>query len=73
MIFSNLFLQNFGVVSFNGANLFFVILTQLYLLATVACMPFSAALIGAALVMRYLDTRTTQAAEPVENPPASMH
>jgi hypothetical protein len=73
MIFSNLFLQNFGVVSFNGANMFFVVLTQVYLLATVACMPFSAALVAAALVMHHLDTRAAGPAEPAENPPASMH
>jgi hypothetical protein len=73
MIFSNLFLQNLGVVPFSGANVFLVLLTQVYLLATVACMPFSAALVAAALVMHYLDTRSVGPAEPAENPPASMH
>jgi energy-converting hydrogenase Eha subunit G len=67
MIFSNLFLQNFGVVSFSGTNAFFVALTQVYLLATVACIPFSAALISAALVMRHLDSNSSRSSEPVEN------
>jgi len=71
--FSNLFLENFGVVSFNGANVFFVVLTQVYLLATVASIPFSAALVAAALVMHYLDTRFMGPADPAEEPPASMH
>ena len=33
MLFSNLFMQSFGVASLNGPNAFFVILTQLYLIA----------------------------------------
>lgn len=52
---TNLFLQNFGTLNYNGENGFFVAVTQLYLLAPDACLCFSAALIAAALVMRHLD------------------
>jgi hypothetical protein len=69
MLFSNLFMQTFGVVSLNESNAFFVILTQLYLIATVACLPFSAALISAALVMRYLDTAAVRAKPSAEQQP----
>ncbi|MBT2537487.1 hypothetical protein [Arthrobacter sp. ISL-69] len=55
MLFSNVFMQSIGTYTFNGANGFFYALTHIYLLAAQACMPFSAALIAAALVMRYLD------------------
>lgn len=63
MLFSNLFMQTIGTVSFNGANGFFFALTQIYLLAPVACLPFSAALVSAALVMRHLDTAILRPAE----------
>ncbi len=55
MLLSNLFLQNFGATTFNGENAFFITLTQIYLLAPLACLPFSAALVSAALVMRHID------------------
>lgn len=56
MLFSNVFMQTIGTVTYNGTNGFFFALTQIYLLAPVACIPFSAALVSAALVMRHLDT-----------------
>ena len=56
MLFSNMFMQTIGAVTYNGRNGFFFALTQIYLLAPVACIPFSAALVSAALVMRHLDT-----------------
>ena len=52
---TNLFLQNFGALNYNGGNGFLVAVTQLYLLAPEACLCFSAALIAAALVMQHLD------------------
>lgn len=55
MLFTNMFMQNIGTLTYNGANVFFYALTQIYLLVPVACMPFSAALVSAALVMRHLD------------------
>ncbi|UKA73450.1 hypothetical protein [Arthrobacter sp. FW306-06-A] len=54
MLFSNMFMQSIGTYTFNGANGFFYALTQLYVLAAQGCLPFSAGLISAALVMRYL-------------------
>ena len=56
MLFSNAFMQTIGTVTYNGTNGFFFALTHIYLLAPVACIPFSAALVSAALVMRHLDT-----------------
>jgi hypothetical protein len=61
MLFTNLFMQNVGATTFNGDNAFFVVLTQMYLLAPLACLPFSAALISAALVMRHIDATTSDA------------
>ncbi len=61
MLLTNLFMQNVGATTFNGENAFFVVLTQLYLLAPLACLPFSAALISAALVMRHIDATTSDA------------
>ena len=52
---TNLFLQNFGALNYNGENGLFVAVTQLYLLAPEVCVSFSAALIAAALVIRHLD------------------
>ena len=52
---TNLFLQNFGTLNYNGENGLFMAVTQLYLLAPEACLSCSAALIAAALVMRHLD------------------
>ena len=54
MLFSNMFTQTVGTYTFNGANGFFFALTQIYVLAAQGCLPFSAGLISAALVMRYL-------------------
>ncbi|MGW9405169.1 hypothetical protein ACWGQ2_14510 [Arthrobacter sp. NPDC055585] len=59
---TNLFMQNFGALNYNGENGLFVVLTQLYLLAPEACLSFSAAFIAAALVMRHLDV-TRRASE----------
>lgn len=56
MLFPNVFMQTIGTVTYNGTNGFFFALTHIYLLAPVACIPFSAALVSAALVMRHLDT-----------------
>ena len=56
MLFTNTFMQNIGTLTYNGANVVFYAITQIYLLVPVACMPFSAALVSAALVMRHLDT-----------------
>lgn len=56
MLFSNVFMQTIGTVTYNGANGFFFALTQIYLLAPVVCISFSAALVSAALVMRHLNT-----------------
>ncbi len=56
MLFTNMFMQNIGTLTYSGVNGFFYALTQIYLLVPVACMPFSAALVSAALVMRHLDT-----------------
>ena len=53
MLFTNTFMQNIGTFT---ANVVFYAFTQIYLLVPVACMPFSAALVSAALVMRHLDT-----------------
>jgi hypothetical protein len=58
MLFTNLFAHTFGTVSFDGTTAFYVILTQMHLLAAVGCLPFSAALISAALVMRHQDARS---------------
>lgn len=54
MLFSNVFMQTIGTYTFNGSNGFFFALTQVYVLAAQGCLPFSAGLISAALVMRYL-------------------
>ena len=62
MLFSNVFMQTIGTVTYNGTNGFFFALTQIYLLAPVACIPFSAALVSAALVMRHLDTASVRPA-----------
>lgn len=59
---TNLFLQNFGALNYNGENGLFVAVTQLYLLAPEACLCFSAALIAAALVMRHLDNARAESA-----------
>lgn len=40
MLFSNVFMRTIGTVTYNGANGFFFALTQIYLLAPVACIPF---------------------------------
>jgi len=53
-LLTNPFMANFGALTYNGENGFFVTLTQLYLLAPGACLSFSAALVAAALVMRHL-------------------
>jgi hypothetical protein len=66
MLFTNLFAQTFGTVSFDGTTAFYVILTQMHLLAAVGCLPFSATLISAALVMRHLDAVTVRAIPPAE-------
>jgi len=63
ILFSNVFMQSIGTYTFNGANGFFYALTQIYLLAAQGCLPFSAALIGAALVMRYLDALNVRSSE----------
>jgi hypothetical protein len=49
-------MQTIGTLTYNGANGFFYAFTQIYLLVPLACLPFSAALVSAALVMRHLDT-----------------
>jgi len=54
LLFSNTFMQTVGTYTLNGSNGFFFALTQIYVLAAQGCLPFSAALISAALVMRYL-------------------
>ncbi|MGN8130042.1 hypothetical protein [Paenarthrobacter sp. 22069] len=54
LLFANTFMQTLGTQTFNGSNGFFFALTQVYVLAAQGCLPFSAALISAALVMRYL-------------------
>ncbi|POH57258.1 hypothetical protein CVS28_16815 [Arthrobacter glacialis] len=54
-LFSSVFLQNFGTVTFSGTTSFSSGLTQIYLLTLFACLAFSAALVSAALVMRHLD------------------
>ena len=56
MLLTNTFMQNIGTFTYNGANVVFYAITQIYLLVPVACMPYSAALVSAALVMRHLDT-----------------
>lgn len=70
MLFTNLFMQNFGATTFNGENAFFVVLTQIYLLAPLACLPFSAALISAALVMRHIDATKFNATPSTQQQPA---
>ncbi|MFZ3453736.1 hypothetical protein [Arthrobacter sp. 7Tela_A1] len=55
-LLTNPFMANFGALTYNGENGFFVTLTQIVWLAPEACLSFSAALVAAALVMRCLDT-----------------
>jgi hypothetical protein len=69
MLFTNVFAPTFGTVSFNGTTAFHVILTQMHLLATVGCLPFSAALVSAALVMRHLDGTAVRPTPPAEQQP----
>ena len=60
MLFSNVFMQNIGTMAFTGSNGFFYALTQIYMIAPVVCMPFSAALVSAAIVMRYLTPQSVR-------------
>jgi ABC-type uncharacterized transport system permease subunit len=71
LLLTNLFMQNFGATTFNGGNALFVILTQLYLLAPLACLPFSAALISAALVMRHIDATKFNATSSTQYEPGA--
>jgi hypothetical protein len=68
MVFTDVFAPTFGTVSFNGTTAFHVILTQMHLLTTVGWLPFSAALVSAALVMRHLDAAAVRPTPPAEQP-----
>lgn len=67
ILFADLYLNNSGVDAFNGQNGIFVFLTRLYSLAMTAFLPFSAALVSAALVMKYWDKRLQVLGAPDED------
>jgi hypothetical protein len=60
---SNWVMQGIGVNALNSGNPVAAFLAQLYGFLALACLPFSAALISAALVMRYLDQRLADRGE----------
>lgn len=64
ILLSNWFMQSIGVNALNSGNPLLVVMAQVYGFVTVACVPFSAALISAALVMRHLDNRLATLSRP---------
>lgn len=64
ILFSNVFMVNIGTTGFADSNGLFYVLTQIYMLASVVCMPFSAALLASAIVMRYLGPQPMQEPAP---------
>ena len=54
---SNWFMQGIGINALNSGNPVAAFLAQLYGFLALASLPFSASLIAAALVMRFLDLR----------------
>lgn len=64
MVFSNQFMQSFGLGALDGTNPAAMTVAQLYMFTAMAAIPFSAALISAALVMRHLDNRLAAMVHP---------
>ncbi|NJC21225.1 hypothetical protein BJ994_000301 [Arthrobacter pigmenti] len=60
-------LLQYGAVSFQASNGFFFFLTRLSAIGSVALLPFSAALVSAALVMKYWDKRLQALGAPDED------
>lgn len=62
LVFTDPFMRNFGALTFNDENGFFVVLAYVVLQAPDICLTFSAGLVSAALVMRHLDGTKLDAA-----------